>query len=230
MSFAKFVVFLAAVASVNGLVTGHAARHTVHHKAIAAHIPESVAVIPEIVKRAPRTRRRCRPRASSTPLFEAPETTTSAASSTRAAPPAEETPDEAEVVAAPAPAPAPAPEPANPPPAGFLSGTNTGEATYYDTGLGACGITNTDTDYIAAVSKLLFDTYPGYAGPGTNPNLNPICGRRVIASYGGKSVTVTITDRCEACAMTDLDFSPAAYNQICDVERGRVPNMKWEWA
>ena len=32
--------------------------------------------------------------------------------------------------------------------------------TYYATGLGACGITNTDTDYIAAVSHTLFDNYP----------------------------------------------------------------------
>jgi len=32
--------------------------------------------------------------------------------------------------------------------------------TWYDPGLGACGITNTDSDYIAAVSHSLFDTYP----------------------------------------------------------------------
>ena len=33
-------------------------------------------------------------------------------------------------------------------------------ATYYTTGLGACGITNTDSDYIVAVSHDLFDNYP----------------------------------------------------------------------
>lgn len=109
-----------------------------------------------------------------------------------------------------------------------MYGTQTGEATYYDTGLGACGITNTDTDYIAAVSKLMFDTYPGYAGG--NPNLNPICGKRVTASLNGKSVTVTITDRCEACAVTDLDFSPTAFNQIADFAVGRARGMTWVWA
>ena len=51
--------------------------------------------------------------------------------------------------------------------------------TYYATGLGACGITNTDSDYIAAVSHTLFDTYPGYNG--VNPNNNPICGRKATA-------------------------------------------------
>ena len=34
------------------------------------------------------------------------------------------------------------------------------EGTYYGTGLGACGITNNDNQHIAAVSELLFDTYP----------------------------------------------------------------------
>lgn len=33
-------------------------------------------------------------------------------------------------------------------------------ATFYATGLGACGITNTDSDYIAAVSHILYDSYP----------------------------------------------------------------------
>lgn len=35
-----------------------------------------------------------------------------------------------------------------------------GAATYYDTGLTACGVTNSNSDYIAAVSHLLFDEYP----------------------------------------------------------------------
>ena len=32
--------------------------------------------------------------------------------------------------------------------------------TYYATGLGSCGITNSDTDKIVAVSHLLYDQYP----------------------------------------------------------------------
>lgn len=109
----------------------------------------------------------------------------------------------------------------------FLSGTQTGQGTYYGTGLGACGITNTDTDYIAAVSKLLFDTYPGYAG--VNPNNNPVCGKKIKANYQGKSVTITVTDRCEACKITDLDFSPTAFSQIADQSIGRISGMTWNW-
>ncbi len=32
--------------------------------------------------------------------------------------------------------------------------------TYYATGLGSCGITNSDSDFIAAVSHELYDNYP----------------------------------------------------------------------
>ena len=59
----------------------------------------------------------------------------------------------------------------------FMVGTQKGEGTFYSSmslsslfcyscsfvptaGLGACGVTNKDTDHIAAVSYLLFDAYP----------------------------------------------------------------------
>ncbi|KAJ3568805.1 hypothetical protein NP233_g5484 [Leucocoprinus birnbaumii] len=108
-----------------------------------------------------------------------------------------------------------------------MSGTQTGQGTFYSTGLGACGITNKDTDYIAAVSHDLFDTYPGYNH--VNPNTNPLCGRKVTAKYQGKSVTVAITDRCTGCAITDLDFSPSAFNQLAAFSVGRISGMEWTW-
>jgi hypothetical protein len=39
--------------------------------------------------------------------------------------------------------------------------------TYYETGLGACGIYNTDSDFIAAASASYFDNFPGATA---NPN------------------------------------------------------------
>jgi hypothetical protein len=110
-----------------------------------------------------------------------------------------------------------------------LTGTMTGDGTFYATGLGACGITNHDSDFIVAVSKLLYDTYPGYAGPGTNPNDNPICGKQIEATYQGKSVRVTVVDRCEACACGSLDFSPAAFNTIGDPAVGRLHGVTWNY-
>ncbi|KIJ68365.1 hypothetical protein HYDPIDRAFT_146363 [Hydnomerulius pinastri MD-312] len=109
-----------------------------------------------------------------------------------------------------------------------MIGTQSGQGTYYETGLGACGITNNDSQYIAAVSHLLFDTYPDYNG--VNPNDNPVCNRQVLATYPptGATVTVTITDRCTGCAITDLDFSPAAFNTLADPSLGRIP-ITWVW-
>jgi len=110
----------------------------------------------------------------------------------------------------------------------YLTGTQTGDGTFYTPGLGACGVTNTASDLIVAVSESLFDSYPGYSG--TNPNSNPVCGKKITASYGGKSVTVTVEDRCTGCAETDLDFSPAAFTELAAESVGRIHGMTWVWA
>jgi hypothetical protein len=107
-----------------------------------------------------------------------------------------------------------------------MVGTQSGEGTFYATGLGACGFTNNDGEDIAAVSHLLFDTFPGWDGQ--NPNKNPMCGRKVKAYRGDKSVVVTLVDRCTECALTDLDFSPHAYNILGAPVDGRIP-IKWDW-
>ncbi|KAI6005301.1 RlpA-like double-psi beta-barrel-protein domain-containing protein-containing protein [Pisolithus orientalis] len=109
----------------------------------------------------------------------------------------------------------------------WMVGTQSGQGTYYETGLGACGITNTDSQLIAAVSWELFDAYPGYDG--VNPNTNPVCGKQVTASYQGKSTTVTITDRCTGCSLTDLDFSPTAFSDLASESVGRI-DISWVWS
>lgn len=108
-----------------------------------------------------------------------------------------------------------------------VAGTHSGDGTYYGTGLGACGITNSDSDYIAAVSHTLFDGFPGYNG--VNPNSNPVCGKRATAHYNGKSVSFTVTDRCVGCAEWDLDFSPAAFSQLADESVGRLHGVTWSF-
>lgn len=109
----------------------------------------------------------------------------------------------------------------------YMTGTQGGQGTYYSTGLGACGITNTDNQRIVAVSHLLYDSYPGYSD--VNPNSNPVCGKQITAHYQGKSTTVTVTDRCGGCAITDLDFSPSAFSDLADQSLGRI-DVTWTWA
>ncbi|EIW81868.1 plant expansin [Coniophora puteana RWD-64-598 SS2] len=109
----------------------------------------------------------------------------------------------------------------------YLTGTQTGEGTSYAVGTGACGVHNVPSDLIVAVSQQLFDTYPGYKGG--NPNNNPVCGKKIKANYQGKSVTVTVEDRCTGCALTDLDFSTGAFEQLAPLSVGRLHGMTWTW-
>ncbi|KAJ7038092.1 RlpA-like double-psi beta-barrel-protein domain-containing protein-containing protein [Mycena alexandri] len=110
----------------------------------------------------------------------------------------------------------------------YFAGVNTGDGTYYNTGLDACGLTDSDSSsFIAAVSIDLFDNYPGYTGG--NPNNNPMCNRQVKATYQGKSVTVRVVDRCTGCASQDLDFSPLAFQELAPLAVGRLTGMTWEW-
>jgi len=105
-------------------------------------------------------------------------------------------------------------------------GPNTGDVTFYELGLTACGITYTDSDFVAAVSHILFDGYPG---AGANPNDNAVCNQKVKLEYQGRSVDVIIVDRCTGCKEFDLDLSPAAFNQLASESVGRLHGGVWNW-
>ncbi|KAF7595672.1 hypothetical protein BBP40_005116 [Aspergillus hancockii] len=70
-------------------------------------------------------------------------------------------------------------------------GPYTGDLTYYDPGLGSCGITSSSSDLVCAVSHVLFDA----ASTGSNPNANPLCGLKIRLKRGGSSVDVKVVDR-----------------------------------
>ncbi|KAF9460823.1 RlpA-like double-psi beta-barrel-protein domain-containing protein-containing protein [Collybia nuda] len=220
----SFLLVISIVASVSALTTPHVPRNH-HHRAIAqrAASPNTPHIPPiTIRKRADGKRCKARP-VSSSPLQPRP-TTTPAPPKPSPTPPPEPKPTTEK---APATTKAPSSGGSGGSGPSFMIGTQTGQGTFYDTGLGACGIVNKDTDYIAAVSHLLFDRFPDYDG--ANPNNNPICGRKVRVTYEGKSITVAITDRCEGCAVTDLDFSPSAFSALAAFSVGRISNMKWIW-
>lgn len=182
---------------------------------------------------------------TSEPPAPAPEPTTSS----QAPPPPPPAPETTSEAPAPAPEPttseAPAPEPTTseapaqedtaadvpeesapetPSSDGGSTGSFAGEGTYYDTGLGACGITSVDTDYIVAISHVRFDAV-GTA----NPNNNPLCGKKINAHYQGKTVQVTVVDRCPGCDENSLDFSPSAFADLAHFDLGRIP-ITWDWA
>lgn len=108
--------------------------------------------------------------------------------------------------------------------------TYTGDLTYYNPGLGACGIDSTDNDPVVAISHYTFDA----AQTGSDPNQNPLCNRKIRATRvnekTGKSVSidVTVIDRCTGCQPTDIDVSPAMFNKMADPDLGRV-KVTWAW-
>ena len=108
--------------------------------------------------------------------------------------------------------------------------TFTGDLTYYETGLGACGITSSNSDPICAVSHIIFDA----ASTSSNTNNNPLCGRKVrVVHYdervsANKSIDLTVVDRCVGCQAVDLDLSYSAFDYLADMDLGRVKGS-WAW-
>jgi hypothetical protein len=111
--------------------------------------------------------------------------------------------------------------------------TFTGDITYYNPGLGACGVVSSPDDAICAVSQIVFDA----ASTSSNPNTNPLCGRRIritrdyaelASGAGNRSVDVTVVDRCTGCAQTDLDLTTSVFDQLAPAASGRVV-ASWAW-
>ncbi|KAI1371746.1 RlpA-like double-psi beta-barrel-protein domain-containing protein-containing protein [Hypoxylon crocopeplum] len=107
----------------------------------------------------------------------------------------------------------------------------TGDLTYYDPALGACGVQSSSSENIVSVSHIIFDA----ASQGSDPNSNPLCGMKirvtrdfVEAGAGNRSVDVTVVDRCVGCQATDLDLSVAVFTQLAPQNSGRVLGS-WAW-
>ncbi len=108
-------------------------------------------------------------------------------------------------------------------------GPYTGDLTYYGPGLGACGVTSSSSDSIVSVSHYIFDA----AQTGSDPNQNPLCGKKLRAKRykegtGERSVDLTVVDRCVGCKSTDIDVTTSAFQQLADIDLGRV-TVTWSW-
>ncbi|KAI1208338.1 RlpA-like double-psi beta-barrel-protein domain-containing protein-containing protein [Annulohypoxylon truncatum] len=88
-----------------------------------------------------------------------------------------------------------------------------GEMTWYTPGLGACGQTNTESDAVVAMSS---------------PDQDGHCGKQVKITYGGKTTTATVVDKCPGCAATSIDASPAVFEQVASLDAGRI-DITWEY-
>lgn len=89
-----------------------------------------------------------------------------------------------------------------------------GQMTYFNPGLGACGQTNTDSDAVAAVSSAVY-------------NSGGACNKVATIHYNGKTATARVVDLCPSCATGNIDVSPSVFQDLSPLSAGRV-DVTWE--
>ena len=95
-----------------------------------------------------------------------------------------------------------------------------GDVTYYEGGLGACGWNvNTASDMSIALPHGLM---------GTQSNGNPYCGRSLsIKATDGSIVSATVGDKCMGCEGDSIDLTDALFKKVAPNGDGRVKNIEW---
>ncbi|KAI0725545.1 RlpA-like double-psi beta-barrel-protein domain-containing protein-containing protein [Fomitopsis betulina] len=100
----------------------------------------------------------------------------------------------------------------------FSKRDNTGDGTYYDTGTGACGYTDSNNDPIVAISHVIY-------GDGESCNQWV----QITNPANGKSQYGQVRDECEGCAQDDLDMSPSLFQSLGeDLSVGRF-QIEWHY-
>jgi len=79
--------------------------------------------------------------------------------------------------------------------------------TFYDAGLGACGTTNSNSDFIVALNA------PQYGSGG-------YCFQTITIIVNGKTATAQITDECMGCGWGALDFSRGLFDYFASETAG----------
>lgn len=182
MFFSRIFLLFTAATAVSAMTTHFGKRDVHHRRAVAARQPEPVAATPVAV--VPRIRKRANGRCkasnatssavqatSSAPenVGNSPPTFTSSPVEHTTATPTQEPTEAPAPTTSKTPTPTPTTHQTTPTPSptsgggssgGSTGATHSGDGTFYGTGLGSCGITNKDTDYIAAVSHILYDSFP----------------------------------------------------------------------
>lgn len=94
-----------------------------------------------------------------------------------------------------------------------------GEITFYQAGLGACGETHDGlSESVVALPHGMM---------GTQSNGNPFCGRKVQIRKNGMMVEAEVVDKCMGCVGQDLDLSEKAFAAL-GIDQG-VGRTTAEW-
>ncbi|TFK47481.1 plant expansin [Heliocybe sulcata] len=99
---------------------------------------------------------------------------------------------------------------------GLTKRVDNARMTWYDVGLGACGHNNVPSDYVVALSTADY-------GNGGN------CGRNIQISYGGKTTTAQVVDKCPGCPTGGLDLSEGLFTYFANPSVGVIYGS-WNYA
>ncbi|KAF9127670.1 hypothetical protein BGX30_014701 [Mortierella sp. GBA39] len=91
-----------------------------------------------------------------------------------------------------------------------------GRGTWFTGTVGSCGTPFDTNDLIVAMNA------PQMGG-------TSMCGKSVLITSGGKTVTARVTDTCPSCNSGSLDLSPAAFTQLAPLSTGVIP-ITWVFA
>ncbi|KAI1381056.1 hypothetical protein F4677DRAFT_210238 [Hypoxylon crocopeplum] len=110
--------------------------------------------------------------------------------------------------------------------------TFSGEITYYNAALGACGypdVGKDDTTNIVAIPKEFWDNISTATSYGLNQPAHPLCDKTItITSPDGKTTTATIRDRCGGCSGHAIDVTPHTFNELFGSLDGGRLDCTWE--
>ncbi|KAI0878143.1 RlpA-like double-psi beta-barrel-protein domain-containing protein-containing protein [Hypoxylon argillaceum] len=93
------------------------------------------------------------------------------------------------------------------------SQTFTGDITYYQPGLGACGQTNSDSEAVVAMSPSQY---------------NGNCGKFITITKNGKKARAKVVDKCPSCASGAIDVSSTVFKSLADLSVGRT-TVSWSF-
>ncbi|RSS63403.1 hypothetical protein EF912_03345 [Streptomyces sp. WAC07061] len=96
--------------------------------------------------------------------------------------------------------------------------TYKGRATFYSPGLGACGKVINESDLAVALDSGTF----GGGYPSSQ------CGRKVVITYKGKSITATVLDEAPGAGRHGLDLTPGAFKALAPLDKGRI-DVTWRF-
>ncbi|CCM05810.1 uncharacterized protein FIBRA_08044 [Fibroporia radiculosa] len=113
--------------------------------------------------------------------------------------------------------------------------THEGWATWYDTGLGACGYTDSNSSPVVAISHLIY----GSGGNCNQASSLYMCRAgftddRAVSqwmeiTYNGITQYGKTRDECEACGEYDIDLSPSLFEGFADLSVGKLEDVEWHF-